>query len=236
MSEIKFTCSKCGVEIEAAENFAGSVAQCPNCNSTVMIPMPGIKPGIKIAGYEIVRRLGAGGMGDVWLANQTAMERKVALKILSPALTSDQEFIERFLKEIKTTAKLEHPNIVTAFDAGVDGKIYYLAMSFIDGVLLDDLLDSGKNVQEKEALRIVRSIADALRYAWDDFKILHRDIKPANIMLDTRKNAKLMDMGISKSLSEEKGLTMTGMIVGTPYYMSPEQARADADIDCRADI
>ena len=236
MSEIRFTCSKCGVEIEAAESFAGSVAQCPSCNSTVMIPMPGIRPGMKIAGYEVVRRLGAGGMGEVWLANQTAMDRKIALKILSPALTSSSEFIDRFLKEVKNTAKLEHPNIITAHDAGVDNGIYYLAMSYVDGAVLEDLLSIDKKVPEKEALRIVRCVADALRYAWDEFKILHRDIKPANIMLDSRKNPKLMDMGISKSMSEEKGLTMTGMIIGTPYYMSPEQARAEADMDSRSDI
>ena len=236
MSEISFNCSKCGVEIETDESFAGSVAQCPNCNSTVMIPMAGIRPGMKVAGYEIIRRLGAGGMGEVWLANQTAMGRKVALKILSPALTSDQDFVNRFLKEIQTAAKLEHTNIVTAFDAGVDGKIYYLAMSYVDGVLLDDLLTTDKRIPEKEALRIIRSIAEALCYAWIKFQMLHRDIKPANIMLDSDRTAKLMDMGISKSLSEEKGITMAGIVVGTPYYMSPEQTRGDSDMDCRADI
>lgn len=142
MPEILFTCSKCGAEIEADDSFAGSIAQCPNCNSTVMIPMQGIKPGMKIAGYEIIRRLGVGGMGEVWLANQKAMDRKVALKILSPALTSSKDFVDRFLKEVKTAAKLEHQNIVTAHDAGVEGNIYYLAMSYVDGVLLDDRLAS----------------------------------------------------------------------------------------------
>ncbi len=236
MPEIVFTCSKCGAEIQADDSFAGSVAQCPSCNSTVMIPMLGICPGMRIAGYEIVRRLGAGGMGEVWLANQTAMDRKVALKILSPALTSNPEFVERFLKEVRTAAKLEHPNIVTAFDAGVDGSVYFLAMSFVEGALLDDLLTVDKRIPEKEALRIVRCIGEALRYAWDKFQMLHRDIKPANIMLGTDKVPKLLDMGISKSLSEDNGLTMTGMIVGTPHYMSPEQAKADCPIDCRSDI
>ncbi len=236
MPEINFTCSKCGAEIEADESIAGSVAQCPNCNSTVMIPMPGIKEGMKIAGYETVRRLGVGGMGEVWLATQTAMDRKVALKILSPALTTNTQFVDRFLKEVKNAAKLEHSNIVTAFDAGVDGIVYYLAMSYVDGVLLEDLLKVNKIIPENEALRIVRCIAEALNYAWTDFHIIHRDIKPSNIMLDSKKTPKLMDMGISKSISEEKGLTMTGMALGTPYYMSPEQARADVDIDCRSDI
>ncbi len=236
MAEITFNCSNCGVEIEADDSFAGAVAQCPSCNSTVMIPMQGIKPGMKIAGYEIIRRLGAGGMGEVWLAKQTAMDRKVAMKILSPALTYSKDFVDRFLKEVKTSAKLEHQNIVTAHDAGVENSIYYLAMSYVDGVPLENRLTIDKQIPEKEALHIVRSVAEALCYAWNEFHILHRDIKPSNIMLDTKKTVKLMDMGISKSVSEEKGLTMTGMIIGTPHYMSPEQARADADIDCRSDI
>ncbi len=236
MAGITFTCSKCEAEIEADIGLAGAVVQCPNCDCTVMIPMPGISPGMKIAGYEIVRRLGAGGMGEVWLANQTAMDRKVALKILSPALTSNKDFVDRFMKEVKTAAKLEHQNIVVAHYAGCEGNIYFLAMSYVDGALLDDLLKIDKRIPEKEALRIARGVADALRYAWGKFKILHRDIKPSNIMLDSDKIPKLMDMGISKSLSEDKGITMTGMIVGTPHYMSPEQANASSEIDCRADI
>ncbi len=236
MPEINFTCPKCGVEIEADEVAAGSVSQCPSCEFPVMIPMPGIKAGKKIGGYEIIRRLGAGGMGEVWLARQTAMDRKIALKILSPALTTNVKFVERFLKEVKTSAKLEHSNIVTAHDAGVDGTVHYLAMSYVDGVLLEDHLKFKKILPEKEALRIVRSIAEALNYAWTEFHIIHRDVKPSNIMLDRKGTAKLMDMGISKSLFDETSLTITGTTVGTPFYMSPEQARADDNIDCRTDI
>jgi serine/threonine-protein kinase len=236
MAEIIFTCVKCGTEIEADENAGGGVAACPNCNATVVVPMPGIKAGMRIAGYRVERRLGMGGMGEVWLATQTAMKRKVALKILSPALTSDAEFVERFLKEVELAAKLEHQNIVTAFDAGVEGRIHYLVMSYVDGDLLDDLLTIDKQIPERKALGIARGVAEGLRYAWEEYHILHRDIKPANIMLDGRGTPKLMDMGISKSLSEDKSLTMTGMIIGTPYYMSPEQARADADVDYRSDI
>jgi hypothetical protein len=110
-------------------------------------------------------------------------------------------------------------------------------MSYVDGSELDDLLKaSGGFLPETQALRIIRDIADALRYAWDKFRILHRDIKPANIMVTSDGVAKLMDMGISKSMSEDSGLTMTGVVIGTPYYMSPEQARADGELDCRSDI
>ena len=236
MAEITFTCPHCKAEMETDENFAGDMAQCPSCNNTIMIPMAGIKEGMTIGGFLIERRLGMGGMGEVWLAHQTAMDRKVALKILSPALTGSPGFVTRFMAEVKMSAKLEHPNIVTAHDAGVEDGIYYLAMTYVDGVELDDRLSIDKTIPEQEALKIVRNIAEALKYSWDEFKILHRDIKPSNIMLDGRGNAKLMDMGISKSMSENRDLTMTGMIIGTPYYMSPEQARADSELDSRSDI
>jgi len=197
--------------------------------------MPGIQPDRVIGNFRIIRKLGSGGMGEVWLAEQLAMERKVALKILSPSLVNDQDFVNRFMSEVKMTAKLHHHNMITAFDAGNDQGIYYLAMSYVDGIELGDRVKIDKKIPEKEALHIIKSIADALNYAWKKFKILHRDIKPANIMIDSDGQPKLMDMGISKSLSEERGLTMTGAIVGTPHYMSPEQARAE-ELDCRSDI
>lgn len=236
MAAVTFACPNCKTEIETNESFIGGKAQCPGCNSTVLIPMPGINPGMTIGGFVIERQLGIGGMGEVWLAVHKAMDRKVALKILSPALTGDSDFVTRFMAEVKVSAKLEHPNIVTAYDAGSEDGTYYLAMTYVNGKELDSKLKSDKVIDEREALRIIRSIAEALKYAWDEFKILHRDIKPSNIMLDARGNAKLMDMGISKSMCENKGLTMTGMIVGTPYYMSPEQARAETELDSRSDI
>jgi serine/threonine protein kinase len=164
------------------------------------------------------------------------MERKVALKILSPALTNNPEFVDRFMAEVKMSAKLHHPNIVTAFDAGNENGIYYLAISYVDGAELDDRLKIDKFIPEKEALVYIRNIAEALKYAWNKFQILHRDIKPSNIMVDSDNEAKLMDMGISKSLADDLGLTMTGMVIGTPYYMSPEQAKAEQTLDFRADL
>ncbi len=137
---------------------------------------------------------------------------------------------------MKTSAKLIHPHIVTAFDAGADKGVRFLAMSYVEGVSLEVLLKGGKPLPERQALTIARQVADALRYSWDDFKLLHRDIKPANIMLDTKGRAILMDMGIAKCLVEEPSLTVTGSVVGTPYYISPEQARADKAVDHRADI
>ncbi len=195
-----------------------------------------LSKGTEIAGFVLDKKIGSGGMGEVWLAHQSAMAREVAIKILYPHLMDDPTFLERFLKEVRISAKLDHPNIITAHDAGEFEGIYYLALSYVDGVELQDKLDDIKIFEEDEALKITRSIADALKYAWEDFNILHRDIKPSNIMIDSKNRAKLMDMGISKSTAEDHSLTMTGAMVGTPYFMSPEQALGDKNIDFRADV
>lgn len=236
MAEITFNCPICSAEIEADETLCGGVANCPSCSNNIAIPMPGMRKGMKIAGFVLERRLGAGGMGEVWLATQTAMDRKVALKILSPALTKDISFVNRFLTEVKNSAKLEHKNIITAHDAGVESGIYYLAISYVNGIELGDRLKIDNILDEKEALKIIKDIAEALKYAWNKHKILHRDIKPANIMIDSDGTTKLMDMGISKSLDSGTNVTMAGTIMGTPLYMSPEQATGDEDIDFRSDI
>ncbi len=191
---------------------------------------------MELAGFVLKRKLGEGGMGEVWLANQLTMQRDVALKILSPKLVSDANFIRRFEHEIKIAGKLHHPNIITAFDAGHVQGLYYLASQYVDGMELGDRMKIDRIIPERDALRIVRDIACALDYAWSEFKILHRDIKPSNIMLDKKNRAMLMDMGISKSLIEDNAYTISGTVVGTPYYISPEQARGDKDVDFHSDI
>jgi DNA-directed RNA polymerase subunit RPC12/RpoP len=236
MNTIEFQCSGCGAVLETESDCGGDRTQCPQCGETILVPLGGLGPGSDIGGFVIERKLGAGGMGEVWLATQTAMGRKVALKILAPALARDAEFINRFMEEVRTSAKLEHPNIVTAFHAGCDRDVYYLAMSFVDGENVSDWLAADGKLPEAEALLVVREVAAALQYAWEQNRILHRDVKPCNIMIASNGAIKLMDMGISKSLSENGGLTMTGVIVGTPHYMSPEQANADDDLDFRSDI
>ena len=236
MSDITFKCSNCDSDIAIDDSAGGQTAICPNCSNTVMIPMPGIKDGMQLGDFTVKKRLGIGGMGEVWLAEQVGMKRNVALKILAPALSTDKNFIDRFMSEVTLSAKLEHQNIVSAYAAGEDKGIKYLAMSFVDGCELEDRLKIDRMMSEKKALDIIKSLAGALKYAWNKFQIIHRDIKPANIMLDEDLEPKLMDMGISKSLSENTQLTMTGIIIGSPHYMSPEQGRAEVDLDFRADL
>ncbi len=229
-------CPECDTQLEVSADLAGTHDQCPSCGCDITIPPPTIEPGTSIGNFQIGRKLGAGGMGDVFLATQLSMDRQVALKVLPAALTRNGQLVERFLHEVRLSARLEHPNIVTAFEAGEDTGVFFLAMSYVDGETLQAILEREKALPERRALDIAVRVADALAYAWDEFRVLHRDIKPANIMLDRSGRPKLMDMGISKSLAEDSTLTATGMVVGTPNYMSPEQAKNAASIDFRADI
>lgn len=234
--EIAFTCFNCGVEIEADSELCGDQLGCPNCHTILLVPAAGIGPGARLSGFEVKRRIGVGGMGEVFLATQVALDRPVALKVLAPAMTRNPELLKRFLHEIQMAGKLDHPNIVSAFDAGEDDGYHYMAMSYVEGEDLADRLEREKQLSERETLEIGLYVAEALGYAWTKFGLLHRDIKPANIMLDQDGTVKLMDMGIAKTIAEDSKLTMVGLFVGTPYYMSPEQAQSLPDIDCRSDI
>ncbi|MFA6567844.1 MAG: SUMF1/EgtB/PvdO family nonheme iron enzyme [Victivallales bacterium] len=237
MPDIIFTCPQCKSSLATDAAHLGQAATCPGCSASVVIPANVIYPGLEISGFVLEKPIGKGGMGEVWLAHHTAMERKVAFKILSPAHTNDPEFVGRFLREVRNSAKLEHPNIVTAFDAGVDKGFYFLAMTYVDGIDLETRISLNKSIPEEESLRIVRDMAKALDYAWNEFKLLHCDIKPANIMIDDRGKVRLMDLGLSKCISGDSSMTITvGGIMGTPHYISPEQARGGKNIDFRSDV
>ena len=236
MAGIVFKCPHCAHSIASDDNLCGEIAACPECQEEVVVPIPGLEKDNIYGDFKLMERLGTGATGEVWLAHQQSMDRKVALKVLCPKLSSDKTFIDRFMKEAKNSAKLAHPNIVTAFYAGQDKGMYYLAISYINGETIASKLERETLYEEKEALKIIRSIAAALQYAWDEFQILHRDIKPANIIVNKKGIAMLLDLGISKSMKEDSSLTLTGTVIGTPYYMSPEQAVADKDMDFRSDI
>jgi len=236
MALITFNCTKCGQKLSADKTLSESMTVCPVCAQAIKIPEFRLYAGMKLGEFVLKEQLGIGGMGEVWLAEQISMQRYIALKILSPSLSNNPDFCARFQNEAKNSGRLLHPNIVTSFAAGKEEDIYYLAMAYVDGVPLETELELCHRLQENQTLKIVLDIAEALKYAWDKFKIIHRDIKPSNIMITRLGNATLLDLGISKSLIDQSSVTRTGIFVGTPYYISPEQARNDADLDCRADI
>jgi len=233
---ITFHCAECQTKLEIAADAAGNDVECPKCGTTLTVPRKGVGPGSTVGGFRIEQLLGKGGMGEVYLARQLSMDRNVALKILSVHLTAQKEEVDRFMQEVHTAALLEHPNIVTAFEAGEDGGIYYLAMAYVKGQPLSDLLTGGSVLAERDALGITRKIAQALAYSWNKHRLLHRDIKPSNIMVDEEGDPKLTDMGIAKSLNAATGMTTTGTVMGTPNYMSPEQAEDAAELDFRSDM
>ena len=186
-------------------------------------------------GYAIERELGAGGMATVYLAEDVRHERPVALKVLRPELAHALG-PERFLREIKITARLTHPNILPLLDSGeADGFLFYV-MPFVEGESLRDRLDREKQLPIDDAVRIAREISDALAYA-HDHDVLHRDIKPENVLLESG-HAVVADFGIARAINAAGGenLTETGLAIGTPSYMSPEQAAGEKDLDGRSDL
>ncbi len=187
---------------------------------------------MEIKGYTIVRELGLGGMATVYLAIQKSFEREVALKIMSPALSADSSFGERFIREAKIVSRLVHPNIVTVYDVGVDEGHHFLSMEFIPG---KDLRDLREDMSLQGMISVLKDMGKALDFAGRKGYV-HRDVKPANIMLHAESGrAVLMDFGIAKMTDINTDMTQAGSTVGTPHYMSPEQARGKP-VDGRSDI
>ena len=186
---------------------------------------------------EILECLGRGGMGAVYKARQPRLDRFVALKILAPEKQMDPQFAERFEREARVLARLNHPHIVSVIDFGETQGRYYLLMEFVDGLTLRQILKSGK-LSSEEALKLVPQICEALQYAHQQ-GIVHRDIKPENILLDKAGRLKIADFGIAKIAgTETQGPSLTGArdVMGTPHYMAPEQVETPLSVDHRADI
>jgi tRNA A-37 threonylcarbamoyl transferase component Bud32 len=186
---------------------------------------------------EILELLGQGGMGAVYKARQSKLDRMVALKILPPAWGKDPAFAERFSREARALAQLTHPNTIAVHDFGETGGFYYLIMEYVDGANLRHLLQSGP-IGPREAVDIAAQVCDALQYAHEQ-GIIHRDIKPENILLDQRGRVKIADFGLAKLLGTVRpifSLTGSRQVVGTPHYMAPEQMEKPHTVDHRADI
>jgi len=183
--------------------------------------------------YEIVDELGRGGMAIVFKAKEKQLDREVAIKVLPFSLAFDKEFVERFQREARTSANLEHPNIIPIYRVGKSGRIIYFVMKFLRGKPLSSVLGARGSLPPGEIKKILAEVGRALSYAHKK-EIVHRDIKPDNIMFDEHGHAVVTDFGIAKAASGGK-LTGTGMSIGTPHYMSPEQAKAQP-LDGRSDL
>ena len=253
------TCPHCGKTITESEALGGL---CPECllkagfvtGASIDDPQrhPYVPPTPEeLARYfpqlEILEPLGHSGMGAVYKARQKQLDRLVAVKILPPHISSDPSFAERFAREAKALAKLNHPNIVTLYEFGQADGLFYFLMEYVDGVNLRQLLDAGR-LSPREALAIVPQICDALQYAHDQ-GIVHRDIKPENILMDRRGRVKVADFGLAKLAAaqpvdspsdkphfEAGGVTDASKVMGTPQYMAPEQLEHPSEVDHRADI
>ncbi len=192
--------------------------------------------GRSIAGFRLLGRLGKGGMGSVYKARQLSMDREVALKVLDPALARDQDFVERFLREARAMGAIAHPHVVSCYDAGQDGRHLYIALELMTGGDVAGLLaDNGGRLPLRRALEIVRDAAEGLE-ALHQAGLIHRDLKPANLFLTIDGRAKVADLGLARAELGDERMTQTGTVMGTPAFMSVEQARGEQDLDIRSDI
>ncbi|MBI3981885.1 MAG: protein kinase [Gemmatimonadetes bacterium] len=210
-------CHSCGSQVSDAE---GQKAATAAMDSSSFAHMEKLLREDAADDFEIHKLLGRGGMAVVYLATETKLGRKVAIKVLPPELTFGHG-VDRFMREAKTAAALDHPNIIPIYRVASEGKLFWYAMKYLEGRSLDDVLKEKGRLPLPETVDILEQVADALDYAHER-KVIHRDIKPANVMLDARNRVVVTDFGIAKALTEQT-LTASGSVVGTPYYMSPEQ-------------
>ena len=192
-----------------------------------------LEAGIVFAGYEVEAVVGRGGMGVVYRARDPALERSVALKVVAPELAEDSRFRERFLRESRLAASIEHPHILPVHSAGQEGGVLYLASRYVDGEDMRARLAREGSLEPGSALELVGQIGSALDVAHER-GLVHRDVKPANVLLDRKGEAYLADFGLAKPVASESGPTRTGELVGTLEYLAPEQIRS-GQVDGRAD-
>ena len=256
------TCRQCRKSYNVHHFRTGETYSCKHCKSPLQPPVPPVETKVHdsvilrpeevqaaadrrkhrvpghlvhfLPGYELVEQLGQGGMGSVYKARDLILGRWVAVKLLAPFLAEDEEYVKRFFVEAKNLQKLRHPNIVEAYDAGVTGEHKFFIMEYVEGTSLDRALEKHGKLSERKSMHLVRQVAGALDYAWRH-RIIHRDVKPQNVMVMPDRTAKLCDLGLSKDVTSDLSLTMTGSINCSPPYASPEQGQGRKNLDCRTD-
>ncbi|NOZ20926.1 MAG: SUMF1/EgtB/PvdO family nonheme iron enzyme [Planctomycetes bacterium] len=251
----------CDELIEVISTYGGNSVICPKCGHRTRIVGPdddtvgpdGHTPigeaktvvdnrpaedsliGETLGHYQILEKLGEGGMGTVYQARNLSLDKAVALKVLPEVLTRrDPKFVERFRREAQAAAQLDHPNVVPVHFVGEDRGLHFIEMALVKGKTLGQVFKSGERLTIEEAVRIITEVARGLAFAHKR-GVIHRDVKPDNIMIDAEGRVMISDFGLAKSITEETGLTITGQIVGTPFYMSPEQCEGKT-ADTRSDI
>ncbi len=242
--KITFKCD-CGQAFRAPASWAGRQVTCTKCGKTIQVPVktpsqlsPDNLIGQVIGGCRIEKKIGKGGMATVFKAHHLSFDMPMAVKILHPHLAeSNPNMVERFLREARAAVRLRHPNIINVMNVGEEKGIYYIVMSYVEGGSLAMVIKENGKIPPKRTFEIALEVSKALQVA-EEHGIVHRDIKPENILIDTNGNVLLADLGVAKMLDtpDELSITRTGIVIGTAYYVSPEQIRYAKDIDIRSDI
>jgi len=231
---VRFQCPHCQ-GIVASEVWEPGVATvCAYCSKEVKMPEERLSPGAVIGDFMLVRKLGAGGMGIVYLAHQLSLDRPAAIKILNSEFSHEAESVQAFIREARSAAKINHPNIVQAYAVGEEDGIFYFAMEFLDGETMKEELQKLGKIEPRKAADVIMQVAQALECAWREQKLIHRDIKPDNIMMCANDRVKLADLGLSGTFGDDAD-DDSDEVVGTPQYISPEQLTGVVT-DTRSDI
>jgi len=192
---------------------------------------------IAVEGFELEQSLGEGSMGAVYRARDLMTGQIVALKVLYPYLAGNVTYIQRFLAEADAAMRLDHPNIVKVLRSGCSGLTHFIAMEYVEGHDLREVIAREGMLDEATVAAIGLCVASALHYAWQEQRLIHRDIKPENLVIANDGMVKVCDLGIAKRMVDGVPvLTRTGLSLGSPHYIAPEQARGEKEIDCRVDI
>ena len=231
---VRFQCPHCSKIIASDKWEAGAAVVCAYCSKETVMPDDRLSPGMVIGDFLLIRKLGEGGMGIVYLAHQLSLDRPAAIKILNQEFSQQADSVQAFIKEARSAAKLNHTSIVQAYAVGEEDGIFYFAMEYIDGKTMKSVLQECKKLAPRKAAEIIMQIAEALDCAWREQKIIHHDIKPDNIMQCANDRVKLADLGLAGRQGDDAN-DDSDEVVGTPQYISPEQLTGVAT-DTRSDI